>query len=268
MPLGSPQTNKFPIGTAEIRIAPMNLALKQMPSHSIGCLDDVTISISNTSVQKRAGFPQRQVANAITENIVTVTGTVGEYSRRNMQIMAGEAPEVVVADKAGVLATAQTAGSVSVPLAVGQGANFTVGGLITVYIEGKPELITVAKISSIATDTLTLDSDTPLLHDYPATVTKVFAANPIGKSVTKTSYFSLQVIQSQFADGRPIAWNFWKASASNGMELAMNPTDFSTTSIELQCLEPAAAEFQTGGDLFHIADIIAEFPIYMAAPGG
>ena len=51
MPLGSPQTNKFPIGTAEIRIAPMNQALKQMPSHSIGCLDDVTISISNTSVQ-------------------------------------------------------------------------------------------------------------------------------------------------------------------------------------------------------------------------
>ena len=268
MPLGSPQTNKFPIGTAEIRIAPMNQALKQMPSHSIGCLDDVTISISNTSVQKRAGFPQRQVANAITENIVTVTGTVGEYSRRNMQIMAGEAPEVVVADMAGVLATAQTAGSVSVPLAVGQGANFTVGGLVTIYIDGKPELITVAKISSIATDTLTLDSDTPLLHDYPASVTKVFAANPIGKSVTKTSYFSLQVIQSQFADGRPIAWNFWKASASNGMELAMNPTDFSTTSIELQCLEPAAAEFQTGGDLFHIADIIAEFPIYMAAPGG
>ena len=267
MPLGSPQTDKFPIGTAEIRIAPMNLALKQMPAHSIGCLDDVTISITNTSVQKKAGFPQRQVANAITENTVTVTGTVGEYSRRNMQIMAGEAPEVVVVDVAGILATSQTAGAVSVPLGTGQGAAFTVGGLVTIYIDGKPELITVAKIASIATDTLTLEAGTPLLHNYPATVTKVFAANPIGKAVTKTSYFSLQVIQSQFSDGRPIAWNFWKASASNGMELAMNPTDFSTTSIELQCLEPAATEFQSGGALAHLANIIPDYPIYMAAPG-
>lgn len=267
MALGSPQTDKFPIGTAEIRIAPLALAMKQMPAHSLGCLDDVTISITNTAVQKRAGFPQRQVANAITENVITVSGTVGEYSRRNMQIMAGEAPEVAVADVKGILATAQVAGAVSVPLGTGEGAAFVVGGLVTIYIDGKPELITVAKIASIATDTLTLAANTPLLHDYPATVTRIFAANPIGKAMVKTSYFSLQVIQSQFSDGRPIAWNFWKASASNGMELALNPTDFSTTSIELQCLEPTAAEFQVGGELAHLADIIPDYPVYMAAPG-
>ena len=49
MALGSPQTDKFPIGTAEIRIAPLALAMKQMPAHSLGCLDDVTISITNTT---------------------------------------------------------------------------------------------------------------------------------------------------------------------------------------------------------------------------
>ena len=65
MALGSPVTDKFPIGTAEIRIAELAKALKHLPSDSIGCLDDVTISITNTSVQKMAGFPQRQVASAI-----------------------------------------------------------------------------------------------------------------------------------------------------------------------------------------------------------
>lgn len=268
MPLGSPQTDKFPIGTAEIRIAPLAQALKQMPAHSLGVLDDVTINVSNTSVQRRAGFPQRQVANAITENIVSVTGTVGEYSRRNMQIMSGEAPDVVVADVASTLATSQTAGSVSLPLATGGGAGFTANGLVTVYVEGKPELITVARIASVATDTLTLDADTPLLHDYPANLTRVFAAQPFGKAITKTNYFALQVIQTQFSDGRPIAWNFWKASAANGMELGMNPTDFASTSIELQCLEPSAKEFQAGGPLEHVAELVMEYPIYMCAPGG
>lgn len=268
MALGSPVTDKFPIGTAEIRLSPLNLAMRQMPSHSLGVLDDVTVSISNTSVQRRAGFPQRQVANAITENIVSVSATVGEYSKRNMQIMSGEAPEVMVADVAGVLATSQTAGSTTLPLATGQGTGFVANGLVTVYIEGKPELVTVARIASISTDTLTLAAETPLLHDYPANITKVFAANPFGRAVVKTQYMALQLIQTQFSDGRPIVWNFWKASAANGMELAMNPTDFSSTSIELQCLEPSAAEFQVGGPLAHVAALVTEYPVYVCSPGG
>lgn len=268
MPLGSPITDKFPIGTAEIRLSPLSLALKQMPAHSLGQLDDVTLSVSNTSVQKKAGFPQRTVANAITENVVTISGTVGEYSRRNMQILAGEAPEAIIPDAASFLSAPAAAAATSITLNTGDGANFTAGGVITIYVDGRPELMQVTVIESIAGDVLTLKAGLALLHSFPANLTKVFAAQPIGKALTKTNYFSCQVIQSQFSDGRPIAWNFWKVSNSAGLEAAMNPTDFATTTIELEAMEPSAAEFQAGGALEHLADLIVEHPIWMAAPGG
>lgn len=268
MALGSPITDKFPIGTAEIRIAELAKALKHLPSDSIGCLDDVTISITNTSVQKMAGFPQRQVASAITQNTVSITGTVGEYSRRNIQTLAGEAPEPLVADVISTLATAAASGAVSLVLETGHGANYTAGQLIVLYVEGRPELVSIVKVDSITDDTLTLAAGTPTLHAYPANLTRIFAAQPIGKSITKTEYFSIQVLQSEFSTGKPIPWNFWKGSITNGLELALNPSDFSTTSMEITCLEPAAVDFQTGGPLEHVSEFIIEYPIWMGTPGG
>lgn len=268
MAIGSPQTEKFPIGTAEIRIAEMSKALKHLPSDSVGVLDDVTISITNNSVQKMAGFPQRPVATAITENIVTVTGTVGEYSRRNMQILAGEAPEPIVPDAVGVLASPAVSGATTLELATGQAAGFAAGQLLVVYVDGRPELMSIVKVASISDDTITLSADTPTLHPYQATVTRVFAGQPIGKAVTKTNYFSVQVLQSDFSTGRPIPWNFWKGSVTNGMELLQNPTDFSTTSMEIACMEPTAKDFQLGGPLEHVSAEIQQFPIWMGLPGG
>lgn len=268
MSIGSPQTDKFPIGTAEIRLSALADALKHLPSHSMGCLDDCTISITNNKVQKKAGFPQRQVAEAVTENVVSITGTVAEYSRRNFQIMGGEAAEPVVPDVKVPLKTAALAGATTLELNTGDGAKFQAKQLIVAYVDGHPEQISILQIDSIATDTLTLSTKTPTLFAYPANITKIFAAQPIGKAITKTEYMSCQVLQSQFSDGRPIAWNFWKVSGGSGLELAMNATDFSTTQVTLNAMEPAATDFQTGGPLNNVADIIAEYPIYMCAPGG
>lgn len=268
MAIGSPQTDKFPIGTAEIRLGALAEALKLLPSHSVGALDDATISISKTAVQKMAGFPQRQVANAVTQNSASFSGTLGEYSRRNMQVMAGEAVEAAVPDVKVSLAAAAAAAATTLTLAAGAGSKFKAGQIISIYIEGAPEKLTIARIDSISTDTLTLNANTPTLHAYPAALTRVFAAQPIGKAITKTEYFTAQLIQTQFSDGRPIAWNFWKVSNSEGMELALNPTDFATTTLTLQALEPAASEYQAGGVFEPIADFIAEYPTYMAAPGG
>ena len=267
MAIGSPQSDKFSIGTSEVRIAPLNLALKQMPIHSLGALDDVTINISNESVVKNAGFPQRQVAAAITQNLVSVTATPSEYSRRNIQILAGEAPEAAVTDVASTLAAPATAGATSITVATGDGSKFTPGMLITLYPVGRPELLSIVKVSTVATDTITLATETPTLHAYAATVTQVFATFPIGKSLTKTNYFSMQVIQSEFSTGRPLPWNFWKASVSSGLELAMNATDFASTNLEISVLEPAASEYGTGGALEHVASLIAEYPIFMYSPG-
>ena len=268
MALGSPVTDKFPIGTAEIRLAPLAEALKHLPSHSIGQLDDVTVSVTNTPVEKKAGFPQRTVATAITETVVTITGTVGEYSRRNMQILGGEAPEAPVADVMVAVPNAIASGATTIELGTGDGAKFAAGQLIVIYVDGRPELMQVTKIASIAADTLTLATGMGALHNFPGSVTRVFAAQPIGKGIKKTNYFSAQVIQNQFSDGRPIAWNFWKVSNAGGLELAMNPTDFSTATIELSAVEPVATEFQEGGLLAHVADLIAEYPVYLCAPGG
>ena len=46
MPLGSARTNKFPIGTAELRVGPLTAAGNLMDVHSVGLIDQATLSVS------------------------------------------------------------------------------------------------------------------------------------------------------------------------------------------------------------------------------
>lgn len=268
MALGSPVTNSYQIGTAELRVGPLNKAGMLTQAHSVGLVDQVTISVSQESSELMGGFPQKLVDTAIVSQSMSITGTLREFSRRNIRTLLGEGTsETPVESVTTTLSADASLGGTEISVAAGDGAKFSAGELIVIYPVGSPEHLSICKVESVATDTITLASDLPLLFDYKAGA-MVYSHEPVAiGAVSKTNYMAVQVIQKDNATGSPKIFQAWKASVSSGMEYATSTTDFGSTELSLNCLEPAAAEFATGGPLAHLSTIIPTYPTGMFVPG-
>lgn len=270
--LGSPQTNKFAIGTAEVRVGPLTLANKLTQSHSVGLVDEATLEVSQESVDLEGGFPQVIVDTAIVRQSASLTATLREYSRRNMQVLTGGAASTTLeTDVRSLVVTNAASGATSFDVTASEGANFTAGDLVVIYPEGDPAAVSICLVDGITTDTLTLNANTPTLHDYDGTTLtiNVFVAKPVSiGGVSSTNYMAVQFIQTDREHGQPVVGNFWKAAVGAGMTLGTNATDFSSTELNLKLLQPAAAEYGTGGDLEHLAAIIPSHPTGFLAAGG
>ena len=263
--LGAPQTTKFQIGTAEVRIGPLSLANKLTQAHSIGLIDNVTIEISQDSVDLEGGFPRAPVDTAIIRRNGTVTATMREYSRRNIKIMMGEGVTAGAepSDVKSLLVTNASSGATSFDVTAATGANFTAGDIIVIYPDGDPASISVCEIDSIATDTITLDTNTPTLHNYDGTADTihVYVAQQVGiGAIQTTNYFSAQILQVERKTGRPVGFNIWKSTIASGMTLASNAEDFASNDLAIKMLDPAASDYGAGGDLLHLAALIPSHP--------
>lgn len=262
--LGAPQTTKFQIGTAEVRIGPMASAMRLTQAHSVGLIDNVTVEIAQDSVDLEGGFPRSPVDTAIVRRNGTITATLREYSRKNIKLMMGEG--VAGADpsdaKTLIVTNLASAGS-SFDVSGGDGTLFITGELWVIYPEGRPEEITVVRVLSVATDTITLDADTPALHNYDGTseTINIYKAQEVGiGAIQTTNYFACQVLQVERKTGRPVGFEIWKATIASGMTLGSNAEDFASNELQLKLLDPAAIEYGAGGDLLHLADIIPTHP--------
>lgn len=268
MALGSPQTNKFQIGTAELRVGAMTSAMKLLQTHSVGLVDSVTITVGQESVDLEGGFPKQLMDSAIVRQTAEVAAVLREYSRRNLKIAIGDGVSASAADVSTTIASPATAGTTAVSVAAGQGANFSAGDLVVTYKAGAPENVQILRVQSISTDALTLDTDTPLLFDV-ASSDPIFIAKQVAiGAVAKTNYMAAMVVQKENATGRPIVWNFWKAAVSGNLDYATNADDFASTTTTLKCLQPSAAEYAVGAPLAHLADLIPTHPIGFFALGG
>lgn len=275
MSLGQAVTNKFSIGTAELRVGPLTDANKLTQAHSVGLVDAVTVTVTQESVDLEGGFPKTVVDTAIVSQTSEVTGTLREYSRRNMQILLGEGVAAVQpADVSTTVAVAGTAGDTTLSVVEGEGVGaINDGDYLVVYPNGSPETVGVYLVSGApvnnpaVSDDVTLDADTPLLHDV-SVGDVVFVAHqiPIG-ALQEMNYFSVQVIQRDNSSGRPIIFNFWKAAISTGLEYSTNADDFASTELGIKVLEPTACEYAVGGDLEHLANIIPSHPTGMFING-
>lgn len=267
MPLGSPVTNKFSIGTAELRIGALTSAGVLTSAHSVGLIDSASLNVEQEAAELEGGFPRKLVDTAIIRQSASITATLREYSRRNIMTLLGEGVVAATTDYAVVLDAGQTAGTTLV-LPTGEGTNFTAGDIITVYAAGAPEDVSICRIASIATDTLTLDSGTPTLVNYAIGDT-VFLSHPapVG-AISQTNYFAVSLVQKENSTGRPVVWNFWKGAIASGLSIDTNAEDFASNDMEINLLEPAVAEYSAGGDLLHLANIIPTNPIGLYAGGG
>jgi len=265
--LGSAQTNKFNIGTAELRIGVLGSAGQLVQSNSVGLIDNATVSVSQNSVDLQGGFPKKIVDTAIVSQESSLTATLREYSKRNIDILLGNAAAVFTtqgaADRTLVVSSASTT---SVTVTTGDGANWAAGDIIVVHSATDKASVSVCRVDSVAADTLTLDPGTPLTF-APVAGDKIFRAeqSAIG-AVDQTNYFAVSLVQVQ-RNGSPAVWNFWKAAISSGMEYGTNAEDFGSTELTIKLLEPSAADYAAGGPLNHLANIIPKHPTGMYAAG-
>lgn len=266
MSLGSPVTNKFQIGTAELRVGPMTSAMKLLQTHSVGLVDSCSVTIGQESVDLEGGFPKQLMDSAVVRQTAEVSTVLREYSRRNLKIAIGDGVTTAVADVATTVGTAASAAATSLILV--SGTNISGSDLVVAYKLGAPENVQILRVASVATNTLTLDTATPLLFDL-AVGDPVFVAKQVAiGAVSQTNYMAAAIVQKENSSGRPLVWNFWKASISGNLEYATNASDFASTTMTLKCLQPAAAEYGVGANLAHLSNIIPTHPTGFLALGG
>lgn len=267
MSLGSPVTNKFSIGTAELRIGPLSSANQLLDTHSIGLIDSASLNVEQEAAELEGGFPRKLVDTAIIRQKASISATLREYSRKNILTMLGEGAGIATSDY-GVALDAQVVVGTTVALPTGEGVNFAADDIITIYRAGGPEFVSVCRVESVATDTLTLDAGTPTLFQYEIG-DLIFTSKPVPVgAVSQTNYFAVTLIQKENSTGRPVVWSFWKGAIASGLSMETSAEDFASTDIEINLLEPSASEYGAGGDLVHLNNIIPNNPVGMFAGGG
>lgn len=266
MSLGAPVTNKFQIGTAELRVGPMTSAMKLVQANSVGLVDSCSVTIGQESVDLEGGFPKQLMDSAVVRQTAEVSTVLREYSRRNLKMAIGDGVTTAVADVATTVGTAASAAATT--LIVASATGMSASDLVVAYPVGTPETVQIVRVASIATNTLTLDTATPLLFDL-AVGAVVFVAKQVAiGAVSQTNYMSASIVQKENSSGRPLVWNFWKASISGNLEYATNASDFASTTMTLKCLQPAASEYGVGANLAHLSNIIPTHPTGFLAIGG
>lgn len=270
--LGIPVTEKFEIGTAEVRVGPLTDAMQLTPTQSIGLIDKVMIDASNVTAKLKGGFPQKTVAQAVVEETLVITATAREYSRRNMRLQLGYGLEASAPTDLAATITASTAPSGNGGTVTTATAGFTAGMLVALYPDGEPENVVLALIASTSGSgpyVLTLDSEFPINAGVIGAGAHIYAARqvPLGGATT-VKYFTMMILQQEFSTGRPKVFVVWKASLGGGMKLDTNATDFSSTDMQFEGIFPTGADVAIGGDLNNVADLVSANPYGMFVGGG
>ncbi len=279
MSIGQAVSTNFQIGSPEIRIGALTDANKLKQDNSIGLLQSATVNFNQTSVDLEGGLPKTLIDTAITGNSVTINAQAYEYSRKNLRVMlnegietAGSVTEAAGTVTAGVAASGVGTSDFETDILL---ADISVGDLLVVYGDGKPENMSVVVVTAVAAGTVdvakakvTIDNTkTPLLFNA-AVGDHVYKANQIGLGASsKTNYFSADVISVDHKSGKPTGFKFWKVAVGGGLDYSYSNDNFAVTPVTFKVLQPSAADYAAGGELEHLAGIIPAHPYGMQFSG-
>ena len=269
--LGSPRTTKFSIGTAELRIGPQAVAMQLKQEHSVGLIDNATVEVTQESVDLSGGFPKVLVDTAVVSQESSITATLREYSRRNLQVMLGEGVVPTANEPADLSTTCDaTTAAGQTDVSVNTETGFD-AGLIAIFFGASDTTkaeVTVALIAGNAAGIINLDTKTPLLHEV-VNGDVVYLANQVAiGAIVETNYFACQLLQVERASSRPIGFDFWKGAIGGGLTFATNAEDFASTELNIKLLQPAATEYAATAVMEHLSGIIPNHPTGMYFGGG
>jgi len=269
MSLGQAKTNRFQIGTAELRIGPLSAARKLTQAHSVGLIDEAKVAYSREVAQLMGGFPKKLVDETPISEATTITATLREYSRKNLGILLGKGNLSAAVDVNSIATGAMTGAAATPTIPLTSATGFAVDDIVTGYVVGRPELVFVGSVLTIVTNDVDITPiDATLYADINSAIAggadlKVFKAATIAVGdLPQTEYFSASLVQKDLKTGRPIVFNFWKVSSKGGMDYGTNASDYASTELSLEVLEPTAADYAVGGSLVHLAAVIPTTPMW------
>jgi hypothetical protein len=287
MAFGAAVSNKFQIGTSELRIGPLSLANQLTSVHSVGLLQSAAVKFQQDSVDLEGGFPKTLVDTAIVKTNITVESQAYEYSRKNVRVMLNEGTEATgsVIEATGTLKSAPVITTVAASVFdtdIPTG-NIAVGDLLVVYPVGFPENISIIRVTVVAASAIagntanakvTYDGTVTPILTFPvstgsavASGSIVYKANNIGlgKSVG-TNYFTLDILGTD-SQGNPKGFKFWKCAVSGGLDYSFSNDSYAVTPLNFKILKPSAADYAVGGPLGGMANIIPNNPFGMFFAG-
>lgn len=284
--LGAAKTGKFQIGTAELRVGPLSMAGKLTQAHSVGLIDTATLTVDQTSVDLKGGFPQVIMDTQVTDQSASIVATLREFSRRNLGVMLGQgltydAAADGVADAktfltAGIDGTTTPVVSIALDSATGfdlvidaDDPRNTWQGWVVIYDPALPGSSVITRLTAggatLAEDegaaTGALDPNFAINTVLPAGAIVAKLAPIAMGAVFSVNYFTAQLLTLDRQTGRPRVHNFWKVATGSGMSLANNATDFASTEMNLRVLQPTLADYSENGPMAHLSEIIPRFPM-------
>ncbi len=278
MAIGQAVTKNFPIGSAEIRVGPLEEANRLQQSHSMGLLSSANINFTQDSVGLSAGLPNTLIDSAITNINVKVSAQIYEYSRKNISLALNEGSSNSNSVSGSVVqaVTAENTGTTIIETNIPVG-NLSVGDMLIIFPDKLPENFSSVQITNVensvisgneANAKVTIDNTkTSLLFNYSVD-DPVFRANQIGLGQsTKTNYFTLDVIGLDRITGKPTGFKFWKVAVEGGLEYSYSNDSFAVTPMTFKVLQPSSEDLLPGKPLHHIADLVTKHPYGMQFSG-
>lgn len=241
---GNAKTDKFMLGTATVMIGPQADLLDLNPDqHSLGLVKNFQVTSAPQFTELRQGVKNNLVYSVMTENTVTASFEVFEYTARNLGYglqLNGEDYSASLSAAVGALASAIDGTSTPVtdlPLGSGEGANFTVGDHIV--IDAGDDLVVTREITAITVDSLTISPNIKLAIPAGASVKKVNSLAVGTKS--DPDYFSLKAV-GRAANGEAMVLLLPKIRITGGFTLAFQQDDFGNLPMEVTAYDKLASD--------------------------
>lgn len=232
------KTNQFMIGDATMMVGPMAEVFNLMPDkHGLGLTKNLAIRIETGSVDLTQGISQTPIFSIQNQFNPMASCEVYEYTARNLAYglgldASGSSFDAITTPGPFLLTSAAAAASNSVVLATGAGTGWQVGDWAV--IQQAEDYVFAAKVTTVATDTLTLDKPIPTGVTFGVATTRVFRARALSAIGGQNNFVSVKAAVIMPKDKRPVPILFPKVRITRGFDLSIGSSNFSNLPFEFQ----------------------------------
>lgn len=230
---GTAKTNNFMLGTATVMIGAQDDLFDLTPAdHSIGLVKNFTLSGEPSYTELTQGVKNTIVYSTLTQNPVRASMEAYEYTAQNIAyglgLSADKAPISVSSTVDGEVAAASPAAT-SFDVQTGDGSNFAQGDYIMIKLDTDDNFL-IRKVSSISTDTITVDQGFNVTIPDTAAVIKVHS---LGAGNKDDQPFYADKVTGKLADGTAVAMLLPKIRVTNGFSMQFSSEDYANMPLEL-----------------------------------
>lgn len=228
---GTANTDAFMLGTATVMVGPQSDLFDLNPDeHSIGLVKNFSISSDPQYTELKQGVKSTTVASVLTENSVSASMEVFEYTARNITYALGldGSQNTRVTTKTSVDGAQDGSSSPITDLTVVDTSQFAAGDFIMVSINDDDHAY-IRKVTSVTSPDLTLDQSIKVNIPNGA---EVFKINKVGIGSKQDQPFFASKVVGKLANNDPVTVLIPKIRVVNGFNLNFSSEDFSNLPME------------------------------------